>query len=253
MESVKRFVSACKRTVLERVADRRAEIRLNPAVISICFDDVPRSAVTNGLPILAQEGVHATFYIALACEDEDGDGTGGPTPFANAEEVRVLHRAGHHIGCHTYTHFDIGAGSTEALVQDCSRSRVELSKLTDGGPIEHFAYPRGKVTRAAKEALGRDYKTLRGVYSGINSGSIDLTMLRSNRIYSGTLNLQALAALIRENEERSGWLMLYTHGVQENPDAWSTTPDDLLKVVRMCKASKRRVLTVREAYEAVGV
>lgn len=253
---MKRLVSACKRTVLEHVADRRADIRLSPAVISLCFDDVPRSAVTNGLPILAQEGVHATFYIALAYQDDPPpypDGEGPFTAFANAEEVRVLHRAGHHIGCHTYTHFDIAGGSPEALVRDCNASRIELSKLTDGAPIEHFAYPRGKVTRAAKVALGRDYRTLRGVYSGINSGSVDLTMLRANRIYSDTLDLAALADLIRENEERAGWLILYTHGVQDNPDAWSTSPGDLLKVVRMCKASKSRVLTVREAYAALGV
>jgi len=253
---LKRLVSACRRTFFEQVADRRTDIRLSPSVISLCFDDVPKSAVTNGLPILAQEGVRATFYVALEIQDEsphDAHGEGGSSDFISGEEVRMLHRAGHHIGCHTLSHFDIAAGSAEALVRDCNQSRVELSRLIDGEPIEHFAYPRGAVTLAAKEALGRDYKTLRGVYGGINSGSIDLTMLRANNIYSGRLDHQALAKLILENEKRSGWLILYTHGVEENPDAWSTSPGDLLKVVRLCKASGCRMLTVSEAYEALGV
>lgn len=256
MRILKRFVSACRRTFFEQVANRRAPIRLSPSVISLCFDDVPKSAVTNGLPILTQEGVRASFYVALEYQDDSpqhASGDGGPSDFIAGEEVRLLHRAGHHIGCHTLSHFDISSGSAEALVLDCNKSRVELSRLLDGEPIEHFAYPRGAVTVAAKEALGKDYKTLRGVYGGINSGSIDLTMLRANRIYSDTLDLEALADLVRQNEERSGWLILYTHGVQENPDAWSTSPGDLLKVVRLCKASSCRILTVREAYEALAV
>lgn len=256
MANLKRLVSSCKRIVYERLADRRTSIKLSPPVVSLTFDDVPRTVITNGLPILDREDIRATFYVALGYKDQLSSVPvvpvhGDTTDFFTREDVRSLHRAGHDIECHTYSHFDMASGATDDLVQDCKKSRVELSKLIGDAPIEHFAYPRGAVTRAAKQALGRDYKTLRGVYAGINYGSADLTLLRANRIYSHRLDLGALARLLQENEKRSGWVILYTHGVQENPDPWSSSPDDLLKVIRLCKASGCRILTVSEAYEAL--
>jgi hypothetical protein len=47
---------------------------------------------------------------------------------------------------------------------------------------------------------------------------------------------------------RKGWLIFYTHGVEDPPGRMHTRPDDLAWLLRQC-ASRGLVLNVREARE----
>jgi len=52
-----------------RHTDKAILPKLEQSIISFSFDDCPKTAVTNGLPLLEAEGWRATIYIALGLCD----------------------------------------------------------------------------------------------------------------------------------------------------------------------------------------
>ena len=54
---------------VSRRTDRSVLPSLTNSIISIGFDDCPKSAFTNGLPLMEAEGWRATIYVACGlCE-----------------------------------------------------------------------------------------------------------------------------------------------------------------------------------------
>src|ERR1700759_3515022 len=69
-------------------------------MVSFTFDDVPKTAATVGAPLLEEYDARGTFYIA-------GDLVGkwsGNWIGLSADEIIGLHRRGHEIACHTFSH-----------------------------------------------------------------------------------------------------------------------------------------------------
>jgi peptidoglycan/xylan/chitin deacetylase (PgdA/CDA1 family) len=251
MQFLRARASRGKRAFYESLATRRLDVNPARPIFSFSFDDVPVSAVRNGVPILQREGIEATFYVSLKWSSPEAAHAGESGGFITADQVRALHDDGHHIACHSYSHYELRAGSTEELVWDCLRNRMELEEATGGAAIDHFAYPKGVTTLAAKRALGRAYKTMRGTYAGINHGASDSNLLRAARIYSSGFDERQIGRLIRSNAAVSGWLIFYTHGVEDPCDVWGTSPEHLSLVIRMCKDTDGEILSVREAYERI--
>lgn len=163
--------------------------------------------------------------------------------------MRELQQAGHHIGCHTYTHYRLSSGSSSGLYWDALKNRLELSKVLGGTPIEHFAYPFGEVSFRAKRLLEKRYKTMRTVRPGINADRVDLNHLRAVRIVAGDVNRNWIQRLIELNVRRTGWLIFYTHGVELEPGPWDCSPDQLSWVIESCQRVGGEICTVAEAYE----
>ncbi len=69
-------------------------------MVSFTFDDLPKSAVTTGAGLLEARGARGTFYVSGGLVSvgtsqwETGD----------SSDVLALHRNGHEIGCHTFSH-----------------------------------------------------------------------------------------------------------------------------------------------------
>ncbi len=112
--------------------------------VGITFDDGNASDYQHALPILAQYGFRATFFVC-------GERVASEMP---AAQLRAMHAGGMHIGSHAMRHTfmtTLDAASEEAeLVQ----SREMLEGII-GAPVDHFAPPGGRWSRRTERALKR--------------------------------------------------------------------------------------------------
>src|ERR1700710_2004706 len=144
-------------------------------MVSFTFDDVPKSAATVGAPILEAHGAHGTFYVI-------GSQVGTSSPLwdmVDGDDVVTLHRAGHEIACHTFSHkraCDLDAG---ALSAEVARNQQYLRSLDASIRIENFAYPFGYGSFVRKRQLKTVFKSCRSIVPGVNSGTVDLQFLRA--------------------------------------------------------------------------
>jgi peptidoglycan/xylan/chitin deacetylase (PgdA/CDA1 family) len=217
-------------------------------VVSFTFDDVPASAYSNGAAILEHHGLRGTFYIAsgiLGIADADWR-------VIEREQVSALHARGHEIGCHTFSHVAVEELSASALEEECRRNRDRLRELCPGLELSNFCYPFGRASLPRKRELQKRFDTCRGIYEGINAGSVDLAMLRVIELYDRTLTPEKLARVLRETRERNGWLIFYTHDVADEPSWIGCSPRLLHATVRAVAAEGMRCLTIRNALTAVG-
>jgi peptidoglycan/xylan/chitin deacetylase (PgdA/CDA1 family) len=243
-----------KTRLLESYQARKVEVCLSKPIFSFTFDDVPESTRVNALPVLEDAGVAASFYVAAflgdpsrRCRADDS-----PASFFTADDVRAVHRAGHQIACHTYSHYSLSQGSARELARDARLNREILGRLLGGVAIEHFAYPYGEVNFGAKKLLQSDYMSMRSTRPGINYGTVDLCLLRAEPIYHSSFSKAEIGELIRRTVSRRGWLIFYTHAVDRVPGDWGCTRDELAWVVEQCRLADGEILTVGEASERVA-
>lgn len=256
--SVRGILKTAKREAKTRYyqafANSPRQIKLDQALISISFDDVPYSALEFGVPLLDKHNIKATFYIASGLCPADGDvsdpGEEG-TRFLSSAEVAELDRQGHDIACHTFSHYMLSKGSAQEIEADAKKNVQVLHDLLGETKVEHFSYPFGEINYPAKRLLSQHYKTLRSTRPGLNVGMSDLYFLRANTIYSSTFDEAAIKSSIEEAVQKGGWLIFYTHGVEDNPDPYSCTPGQLDWVLEQCASSGASVLPIAEACKVV--
>lgn len=252
MFNLKHLLQESKTRYLGMFANKRLPIsRINP-IISITFDDVPRTAMTNGVPILNRFDIKATFYVSMGLTEsntrKDRKNENEGAVFLTSTDIFDLQRSGHDICCHTYSHYMLNKGTAEGLVLDAKKNVHELCSLLNLTSIDHFAYPYGQVNLKAKMLLGKNYKTMRSSQPGINQKLTDMYILRAVGIYNPTFDKEKISNLINRLKQNGGWLIFYTHGVTCNPDAYSCTPDQFEWIIKQCKLSNARILTVSKAY-----
>src|ERR1700742_3510772 len=96
-------------------------LRNTAPMVSFTFDDIPKSAATTGAEILERHGVRGTFYVS---GDLLGKKSSPHWEAADAPDIAGLHRKGHEIGCHTFSHrrtCDLDAASLAAEIEQNRR------------------------------------------------------------------------------------------------------------------------------------
>jgi len=130
-----------------------------PGWVGITFDDGNASDYHHALPVLADHGFHATFFVCGERIDSE----------LSAEQVRALHAAGMHVGSHAMKHrfmTTLSAGDEQAELVD-SRARLEA---VIGAPVVHFAPPGGRWSARTRRSLVRaGYEAVSSSRYGFNS------------------------------------------------------------------------------------
>ena len=202
-------------------------------VVSITFDDFPKTALTAGAAILEQHQARGTYYVAL-----DLAGTENHLgPMFALDDVGAAHRRGHEIACHTFRHLDCGRVATDAVLADIDDNAASLSDLIRGFYPTNFAYPFGGISFSAKRALSRRFASCRGIGGGINAGTVDFADLRANPVHAAADQAGGFRRLIDETRAKGGWLIFYTHDVADSPSPYGCTPAQLDAVVAYAAAS----------------
>jgi peptidoglycan/xylan/chitin deacetylase (PgdA/CDA1 family) len=241
-------IAGVSRKVARHHRTKPFTMRNNAPLVSFTFDDVPESAYIDGANVLEKCGVRGTFYIAAGtCGNTEPDWR-----VIGRQEVRELHRRGHEIGRHTFSHARVDRLRADELDEECRRNRELLQELCAGLTISNFCYPFGRTSFPRKRELARAFASCRGIYEGLNHGTVDLAMLRVVELYDRTLTVDKLQHVLHETRARNAWLIFSTHDVADPPSWIGCSPDLLRTVVTAVQTAQLQCLPVRDALGAIG-
>lgn len=226
-----------------RIRADRHEITGIPAAVSFTFDDVPRTAVTNGLRALESCAPTTTFYVATSLCGQDSDDYG---PLLDHDELRALANQGHHIAAHSHSHRHLERGGESTLRDDCLENKRIIEDLVDG-PCEDFAYPYGEWTYASKSELGPVFRSHRSIEPGVNQGSVDLRLLKSESLEMKHFSLERVEQVVEKCATEGGWLIFFSHDVSDTPTEYGITTRALTDVARVVGSSGVPVADVATA------
>src|ERR1700710_182001 len=191
-------------------------LRNETPMVSFTFDDIPKSAATVGAAILERHGALGTFYVI-------GSQVGTSSPLwdmVDGDDVVALHRGGHEIACHTFSHkraCDLDAG---ALSDEIERNQRYLRSLEPSIRIENFAYPFGYGSFVRKRQLKDVFKSCRSIVPGVNSGTVDLQFLRAIPLIDRRIDRDGIERAFDQAQTANGWLIFYTHDVAADPSPY---------------------------------
>src|SRR5215472_11343583 len=124
-----------------------------PVVVTLGFDDGTVDQFTNGFPILAAHGMHATFFV------NTGPILAGDPAHMTFADLHTMFSAGNEIAGHTIDHAGLKPLSVAAAEHEACDDRNTL--LAQGFAPESFAYPFGSFDSTSEAVVH---------YCGYNSG-----------------------------------------------------------------------------------
>jgi peptidoglycan/xylan/chitin deacetylase (PgdA/CDA1 family) len=224
------------------------KLRNTRPMVSFTFDDIPESAASVGAPILDQYGAKATFYVSgsqVGTRSDHWQGVG-------AEVIVELHRRGHEIACHTFSHVRSTDLDATRLAAEIEENRRYLLGLDPSMRIDNFAYPYGLGSVWRKTQLAKTFRSSRGIIPGVNSGVVDLQYLRSTPLINAHIDEERIDRAFDALADSNGWLIFYGHDVAAEPSPYGCTP--ALLQIALDAAGKRNVaiMTVADALRAAG-
>jgi peptidoglycan/xylan/chitin deacetylase (PgdA/CDA1 family) len=217
-------------------------------MVSFTFDDVPKSAATVGAAILEAHDVHGTFYVI-------GSQVGTSSPLwdmIDGEDIVALHRHGHEIACHTFSHKRACDLDAETLNAEIERNQQYLRSLDPSIRIENFAYPFGYGSFVRKRQLKTLFRSCRSIVPGVNSGTVDLQFLRAMPLIDRRVDRDGIERAFDEAQTANGWLIFYTHDVADEPSPYGCSPSLLNEALEAASRRKIPVLNMAEALQCAG-
>ena len=224
------------------------QLRNETPMVSFTFDDVPKSAATVGAAILEAHDKHGTFYVI-------GSQVGTSSPLwdmVDGEDVVALHRRGHEIACHTFSHKRTCDLDAKALSAEIEHNQQYLRSLDASIRIENFAYPFGYGSFVRKRQLKTVFRSCRSIGPGVNSGSVDLQFLRAMPLIDRRIDRDGIERALDEAQTANGWLIFYTHDVADTPSPYGCSPALLTYALEVASRRKIPVRNMAEALQCAG-
>ena len=110
----------------------------------LTFDDGQISNYENTAPVLESCGLRARFVITVGW-------TGVKSGYMGWDQVKALHRQGHSIGSHGWSHAFLTRCSPAELGEELKRSKEALEEKL-GSPVMEISMPGGRFNRRVLEA-----------------------------------------------------------------------------------------------------
>jgi peptidoglycan/xylan/chitin deacetylase (PgdA/CDA1 family) len=236
-----------RRAIARRYRPRVVRQKSDVGTLSVCFDDFPRSAWTEGGRVLRDHGVHGTFYL---CGGLCGSTQDGQAMF-EADDLRAIHEDGHELGCHSFAHVSclrVGRSELERSLRD---NVAFVSEHVGDVRLRSFAYPYGDASVTTKRFLAGRFASARGVDAGMNTGILDIGQLKAVGLEAGERSFEDVQEWVMRAAAMRAWIIVYTHDVQPSPRHWGCRPDDLDRLLRVAKAAGLRILPVDRALQTV--
>jgi peptidoglycan/xylan/chitin deacetylase (PgdA/CDA1 family) len=235
-----------RRRLVRLVQRRPAAAAPTRPMVSFSFDDAPSSAAGLGAALLEARGLRGTYYISAGLADSESP----MGRMAGHAEIERLALAGHEIGCHTYSHLDLGQADSAATAADVGRNQAALEawRLPRA---KSFAYPYGDVSAPAKRALSGRFTTLRALHHGVIGKGADLNQTPAVGIEGPDGEATARRWLATAKAQKA-WLILYTHDVAQTPSPWGCTPAALERLIDQALADGFEVVTVAEGARKIA-
>lgn len=122
------------------------EQNIDEKVIYLTFDDGPSVTTNKILDILKEKDIKATFFLI------------GNQIVGFEDTVKRIHKEGHSIGLHTYTHkFKRIYRNNDNFIKEMNDCRKEINKITGTNP-NIIRFPGGSRKRLNNEFLNKLHK-----------------------------------------------------------------------------------------------
>jgi peptidoglycan/xylan/chitin deacetylase (PgdA/CDA1 family) len=223
-------------------------LRNKQPIVSFTFDDFPESAAAIGVPILDEYRAKATFYVSGGLIGK----WSGHWQGVCADEVAALHRRGHEIACHTFSHVAATDLDAARLATEIEENRHFLLDLDSSIRLDNFAYPYGLGSVWRKSQLAKTFRSSRGIIPGINSGLVDLQYLRSTPLINRNIDEEGIDRVFDALIDANGWLIFYGHDVADEPSPYGCTPHLLRRAIEAATSRNVSIMTVADALHAAG-
>lgn len=244
MSIKKKYIRKFRYHILHNKHKKVLEINDTGPIVSFSFDDFPKSAKTNGAKILDNYGIKGTFYAALSKMGKITNEEPFNEPYFNEQDILELDQNGHEIGCHTYDHFNAENVSFIDYRNSILKNQKTFSNYFPNKNLNTFSYPFGGVTLRSSKLVGNLFLSARTIWSGINKGNIELSLLKGNQL-SENRNINDCKKLIDKNRIEGGWLIFVLHDVKDNPSRFGCTPDDFNSLVTYALESGAKINSIQ--------
>ena len=220
---------------------RAAPLRLpgDAPMVSFTFDDVPKSAAIVGATILEEYGVRATLYVAGSLVGQ----WSGLRAGIDADEIIGLHRNGHEIACHTFSH-------RRATELDAAAMEAEIEQ--NGGRLDSVRKLRVSLRSWRKGQLGNAFRSSRGILPGVNSDLVDLHFLRATPLIDEDIDTSGVERAFDQAAASGGWLIFNGHDVAAEPSRYGCTPQLLRHALKAASQRDIPIVSVAEALRRAG-
>ena len=229
---------------------KRVTSKLTAPIVSITFDDFPKSALDVGGAILESVGARGTYFTSAAFSlprMELGSDRLPNVQYFEPDDIAEAVRRGHEIGCHTFDHPNVSTLSMTELATTIAKNAEFLRGLIGDYQVESFAYPRGLAGFRSKRWLARRFTSCRGTLPGVNHGSVDLSQLKCVDLAPHSLARQPMDRLVEHCIATNGWLIFDAHDISAAPSRWGCTPALLQSLVALLSRRGVEILPVRDA------
>jgi peptidoglycan/xylan/chitin deacetylase (PgdA/CDA1 family) len=236
-----------QRSIATSFFKRPFTISSSTPFISFTFDDFPRTALTNGGPILQRCGLTGTYYASLGLM-----GTQAPAgPLFVKDDLESLLEQGHELGCHTFDHRHSWNTSPAIFERSIAMNSDAIGRLRPGARLSTFSYPMSPPRARTKRMTSAQFVCCRGGGQTFNAGTTDLNYLQAYFLEKAHGDAALVRDLIDENRRQRGWLILATHDVTDDPSPFGCTPQFFEDIVGYAVDSGACILPVIRAYEAL--
>lgn len=225
----------------------RVRFSNDKSIVTFSFDDFPASAYRTAGPILERYGFRGTYYTSMelaGVENEQGE-------HFSIQDLRSLSDAGHEIGCHTFNHRTSDEQSVDELDWSVSVNAEKIRHVVDNAKIDVFSCPKGVVRLMHQQSLAQHFRCIRTIRAGVNRGAFDLNHVRAVSLYEHHTDLAGIETLMAQLENEPGWLVFYTHDVQEHPSRYGITPGLFEQIVALVARSNVAVATTSQALDLI--
>ena len=242
-----RYINFLRKKIAQFRYKKWTQLDLSQPVISFTFDDVPNCGFEHGMAILSKHGFAGTFYVALTFLDNDSSET-----HFRERHLKMALAQNHELADHTHDHLEFYETGFEQASQDINRNKKRIRKILPGYQFVNFSYPFGHQTFSSRKIVYHEYQSGRGNEFGINRGLVDLNNLKSVRLYENRYTLKKIYRFIDRAIATKSWLIFFTHDIQDNFTDYGCSPAYFEAVVSYCAENKVKVLTVKDAINAIG-
>jgi peptidoglycan/xylan/chitin deacetylase (PgdA/CDA1 family) len=210
--------------------------------ISFTFDDFAKSASTEALDVLNSYNIKATYYVSFLNRDR----VIYEKKMYSNDDLNRIYENGHELGCHTYNHLDCKSSYFISVKNSIDKNILSFREILPGIRFSSFSFPYGRYNFLSKKIVYHQFNTGRTTKGGVNHGTVDVHLLKANKLYSKSVPLQKIYDLIDLNKKQKGWLIFYTHDVEKNPSEFGCDPDYFDNIVKYATQSKAEILPIND-------
>lgn len=223
---------------------KKEDITFKNTVVSLTFDDgdADNYAVR---PILAENNLHATFYIVSGFTNSNG--------YMTDDQLRDLYNDGNEIGGHTLSHTNLPDVRGADLNREVCQDRSNL--LAYGFEVTSFAYPYGHYDDVAKQTvMDCGYSNARGVSGGPDMvPPADAYGLKAMPYIVSDTRFPKMTRYVTEVENGGGgWVIFVFHHVCDGCDQYAIKPGTFSEFAQWLGEQQSYGLVIKTMGEVMG-